>query len=71
MPRNIDRRVEVLFPVQDKEMIRHIRDDVLKPYYKDNTKARRMLSDGTYTRLKPQDKEEPLNIQKWFIKIRH
>jgi polyphosphate kinase len=28
MPRNIDRRVEVLFPVEDKQMIQHIRDDI-------------------------------------------
>ena len=70
MPRNIDRRVELLFPVQDKEMIRHIRDNVLKPYYEDNRKARRMMPDGTYTRLKPKDKEEPLNIQNWFINAR-
>jgi polyphosphate kinase len=71
MPRNIDRRVEVLFPVLDKQMIMHIRDEVLKPYSKDNLKARRMLADGTYIRLKPQDGEEPLNIQNWFFKIRH
>ncbi len=70
MPRNIDRRVEVLFPVEDKEMIIHIRDDILKYYYQDNTKARRMLPDGTYVRLKPQDNEEPLNIQHWFIQVR-
>ena len=47
MPRNIDRRVELLFPVQDKEMIRHIRDNELKPYYEDNRKARRMMPGGT------------------------
>jgi polyphosphate kinase len=67
MPRNIDRRVEVLFPVQDKQMIQHIRDDILTYYSKDNTKARRMLPDGSYIRLKPQTNEEPLSIQNWFI----
>jgi polyphosphate kinase len=70
MPRNIDRRVEVLFPVQDKQMIFHIRDDILNYYSKDNTKARKMLPDGSYTRLKPQKDEEPLNIQNWFITTR-
>ena len=70
MPRNIDRRVEVLFPVQDKRMIVHIRDDILKYYSKDNIKARRMQSDGTYNRVKPQKNEDQLSIQNWFIGTR-
>lgn len=70
MPRNIDRRVEVLFPVQDKLMIEHIRDNILNPYWKDNTKARKMQPDGAYIRQKPQDNEEPLGIQNWFIASR-
>ncbi len=70
MPRNIDRRVEVLFPVQDKQMIQHIRDYILTYYSKDNSKARRMLPDGSYIRLKPQKDEEPLSVQNWFITSR-
>ncbi len=70
MPRNIDRRVEVLFPVQDRQMILHIRDDILNNYMKDNTKARIMLPDGSYSRIKPQKDIEPLNIQNWFIASR-
>jgi len=70
MPRNIDRRVEVLFPVQDKQMILHIRDDILNNYMKDNTKARKMLPDGSYSRIKPQKDVELLNIQDWFITTR-
>ncbi|NJD59840.1 MAG: polyphosphate kinase 1 [Anaerolineales bacterium] len=70
MPRNIDRRVEALFPVQDKDMILHIRDNILKIYYQDNIKARRMLADGSYVRVKPQENDEPLSIQNWFITSR-
>jgi polyphosphate kinase len=70
MPRNIDRRVEVLFPVQDKVMIKHIYENVLSYYYKDNTKARKMLPDGSYIRIKAQNGDEPLNIQSWFITSR-
>jgi polyphosphate kinase len=70
MPRNIDRRVEVLFPVQDKEMIVQIRDDILNYYAKDNVKARRMQTDGSYIRLKPQKGEGPISIQNWFINSR-
>ncbi len=70
MPRNIDRRVEVLFPVQDKQMIRQITDNILSYYDKDNMKARKMLSDGSYIKLTPKDDESPLNIQSWLISTR-
>jgi polyphosphate kinase len=67
MPRNIDRRVEVLFPVQDQQMIMHIRDNILNSYWKDNMKARKMQADGSYIRLTPQNDTEPISIQNWFI----
>lgn len=67
MPRNIDRRVEVLFPVQDQAMVRNIFEDILKYYMRDNIKARRMLPDGSYERIKPQNNEDALSIQSWFI----
>jgi polyphosphate kinase len=51
MHRNISRRVEVLFPIDDPRLIRHLRDDVLETYMKDNLKARRMKPDGTYQRV--------------------
>lgn len=70
MPRNIDRRVEVLFPVQEPGMIRYLRDNVLAIYLKDNVKARRMTSDGTYKRVKPEKGEEVINSQEWFLKQR-
>jgi polyphosphate kinase len=70
MPRNLDRRVEVLFPIQDLRLVRHLRDDVLDICLRDNVKARRMLPDGTYERRKPGPEEPPLNSQAWFINRR-
>jgi polyphosphate kinase len=70
MPRNIDRRVEVLFPVEDKHMIQFIRDDILAYYSRDNVKARKMSADGTYVRVIPGKEDEPLNIQNWLITVR-
>jgi polyphosphate kinase len=70
MPRNIDRRVEVLFPVENKEMIQHIRDNILNFYGKDNVKARKMRSDGSYVRVTSEKGLEPLNIQNWLINVR-
>jgi polyphosphate kinase len=70
MPRNLDRRVEVLFPIQDENMIHHIHEDILKVYINDNLKTRRMGSDGIYTYVKPGEKDTPLYSQAWFIKQR-
>jgi polyphosphate kinase len=67
MPRNINRRVEVLFPVREQAMIRYLRDDVLATYLADNTRARRMLPDGSYERLKPHSKAKPLDSQEWLL----
>jgi polyphosphate kinase len=67
MPRNINRRVEVLFPVQEKAMIRYLRDEVLATYLIDNVRARRMLPDGTYERLKPRAKDKPVDSQVWLL----
>ena len=39
MPRNINSRVEVLFPVEDTKIIRYLRDNVLAEYKHDNVKA--------------------------------
>jgi len=67
MPRNINRRVEVLFPVQDIRIIRYLRDEVLQTYLADNVKARVMQSDGSYIHLHPGKNETPLNSQAWLI----
>jgi len=70
MPRNIDRRVEVLFPVQDSSIIQHLRDEVLSTYQRDNVKAREMLANGTYVRVLPQNGAEMIAVQDWLIKFR-
>ena len=48
MGRNLDRRVEVLFPVEDPKLVARLRDEILAQYLADNRNARRMLPDGTY-----------------------
>ena len=67
MPRNINRRVEVLFPVRERSMIRYLRDEVLGTYLVDNIQARRMQSDGSYERLKPHSKEKHIDSQAWLL----
>jgi len=67
MPRNINRRVEVLFPVRERAMIRYLHDEVLGTYLVDNVRARRMQSDGSYERLKPHSKEKLIDSQAWLL----
>jgi polyphosphate kinase len=70
MPRNLYRRVETLFPVEDSALKTALRDHILKIHLKDNVKARRMLPDGSYEWVKPQDDEPKINSQLWLIEQR-
>ncbi len=70
MPRNLYRRVETLFPVEDPALKTALRDQILNVHLKDNVKARRMLPDGGYEWVKPQDDEPKINSQLWLIKHR-
>jgi polyphosphate kinase len=70
MPRNLDRRVEQLFPIEDPQLRESLRDHILDIHLKDNMKARRMLPDGTYERIQPQEGEPEINSQLWMIEHR-
>jgi len=70
MMRNLDRRVEILFPVTNPRLIRHLRDDVLAVCLSDNVKARVMASDGTYVRPQRHDGEALVDAQAEFIRTR-
>ena len=67
MTRNLDRRVELLFPIENPKLRNHIVENVLTPYLKDNTQGRQLESDGTYTRIKPAFGDPPFHVQNWFI----
>jgi polyphosphate kinase len=67
MTRNLDRRVELLFPIENPSLRKHIVENVLTPYLKDNTQGRQLESDGTYTRIKPAPDDPPFHVQNWFV----
>jgi polyphosphate kinase len=52
MYRNLNRRVEVIVPIKDEALRKHLSDTVLTTYLKDNVNARELRSDGTYARVK-------------------
>ncbi len=72
MPRNIDRRVEVLAPVESEQLCREIKG-ILNVYMHDTAKSHVLQSDGNYI---PQitmldDAEVPFNAQQWFLNGRN
>src|SRR5580658_7195722 len=67
MPRNLNRRVEVVFPVRDPKLIRHLRDDVLSTYLSDTVKARHMQPNGSYARSTIRAAQQALNSQESLI----
>jgi polyphosphate kinase len=70
MPRNFHRRVEVMFPVEDPSLKRRILKEVIPTYLRDNTRARRLESDGSYTRVRPQPGEAAHRSQEEFLAMR-
>ncbi len=69
MERNIDRRVEVLFPVLDPLLIDQIREGILRVYQADNVKARFLQADGSYLWPAPNG-DEPFNSQQALLEHR-
>ncbi len=70
MPRNLDRRVEVLFPVEDPLLKKTIYEQILRVHLRDNVQARQLLPDGSYKRLTPDDGDPELDSQDWMIEHR-
>ena len=62
MPRNLDRRVELLFPVENPACRRKVLD-ALDAVFQDNVKSRRLQSDGSYKRRRPAKGEEAFRSQ--------
>jgi polyphosphate kinase len=48
MGRNLNHRVELLFPVENKRLLARLRGEILGTYLSDNRNARIMLPDGSF-----------------------
>lgn len=68
MPRNLNRRVEVLFPVEDEKLIRRLRDKILEKYLEDEAGARIMQPDGSYVRPEREPGKKQASSQSWFLR---
>jgi polyphosphate kinase len=67
MERNLDRRVEVVFPIEDPKLKAHIRDVLLPTYFKDTVNARELMSDGSYAPIKPKRKRVAVDVHQRFL----
>jgi polyphosphate kinase len=67
MPRNLNRRVEVLFPISNRHLLQRIKKEILETYLRDTARARLMHSDGTYSRLREAADVTAFDSQKWFM----
>jgi polyphosphate kinase len=68
MPRNLNRRVEILFPIENQKLVRRIRDRILAKYLEDEVGAHIMSSDGTYSRPEHEAGKRAFSSQGWFLK---
>jgi polyphosphate kinase len=66
MPRNLDHRVEVLFPLEEPTLRYQIAHEILPAYLQDTANARVLLPDGTYQRRRPPKGEPPFDVQRWL-----
>jgi polyphosphate kinase len=62
MPRNLDRRIELLFPVESPECRAKVLA-ALDAMFQDNVKTRRLQADGSYKRRRLSKGEEPVRAQ--------
>jgi polyphosphate kinase len=53
MPRNFERRVEVMFPIEAEDLHKRIVEEIIPAYMSDNRRTRVLSSDGTYSRVTP------------------
>jgi polyphosphate kinase len=63
MNRNLDRRVEVIFPIEDERLRERLRREVLEPAFRDNIKLRWLQPDGSYTRAVSNSNDEICDFQ--------
>ena len=66
MQRNLDRRIELIFPLENQELKNRVMD-IVQVMLSDNVKARELNADGDYIRVKPKKGEPVTNVQEVLL----
>src|SRR5262245_30007805 len=69
MPRNLDRRIELLVPVEDQSAKSRL-TTILETYFEDNVKARVLQADGSYKRVKAGRKKSRRSQELLYDEVR-
>ena len=67
MQRNLDRRVEIAWPVEDPKIKSEIMKSLLNVSIKDNIKGRELQPDMNYIRFSGDEKDKKINSQEWLM----
>lgn len=68
MPRNLNRRIETLIPIEAVTVRRQIMDQIMVANLMDNTNSWELKPSGKYVRLSPADGEAPFSAHTYFMK---
>jgi polyphosphate kinase len=69
MPRNFDRRIEIVVPLKDRALAHRVRYEVLDTYLSDTLSARELLPSGRYRRLAPRPGEPGICAQSLLLDL--
>lgn len=69
MDRNLSRRVEVVFPIEQPDLKQRVIREILATSLADNAKARELLPDGTYRRVTPGPGQALVRSQERFLEL--
>jgi polyphosphate kinase len=69
MDRNLSRRVEVVFPIENAELKNRLIHEILAVGLADNTKSRELLADGSYRRVQREGNQPLVRSQERFLEL--